>query len=272
MARGNDMSLRIGLDLGSTAIKAVFADRDEIVWRGQTPTRPGQESVSRSLIESGLKSLGLTEDAVAGIAVTGYGKKLFGRADVLVDEISANAAGLFRLNGGRAGTIVNIGGQDMKVIFLDARGRVADFRMNDKCAAGTGRFFELAARILDTPLEDFGESSRRAEKDLELNSTCAVFAESEIISLLAQGMPKDEIIKALHASIARRAFALIGKDLGGPVWLDGGPARNPGLVDALEDTLLIEVNVLPHPQYTVACGALILQESAVEDRGSEARA
>jgi predicted CoA-substrate-specific enzyme activase len=266
------MSLKIGLDLGSTAIKAVFADGGDILWRGQTPTRPGQESISRSLIESGLTALGFAEEVTAGVVVTGYGKRLFGSADALTDEISANAAGLFRLNGGKPGTIVNIGGQDMKVIFLDARGHVADFRMNDKCAAGTGRFFELAARILDTPLEDFGEASRHAEKDLELNSTCAVFAESEIVSLLALGTPKEEIIKALHASIARRAAALIGKDLNGPIWLDGGPARNPGLVDALEDALLMDVKVLPHPQYTVAYGALILRESAIGDRKSESRA
>lgn len=252
--------MKVGLDLGSTAIKAVFADGGKVLWRGKSPTRPGQENVSRALIESGLSALGLPEDAVTGVAVTGYGKKLFGRPDALADEISANAAGLFRLNGGKAATLVNIGGQDMKVLFLDAQGHLSDFRMNDKCAAGTGRFFELAARILDTPLEDFGELSRRAEKGLELNSTCAVFAESEIVSLLAAGTPKEEIVAALHASIARRASALIGKDIDGPVWLDGGPAQNSGLVEALEDELLTEVFVLAHPQYTVAYGALLVLE------------
>ncbi|MDR1368448.1 MAG: acyl-CoA dehydratase activase [Candidatus Accumulibacter sp.] len=252
------MDLKIGLDIGSTAIKVVFTDGDNILWRGQSATRPGQESVSRALMGNGLAELGLAGEAIVNVSVTGYGKKLFGRPGAVADEISANAAGLFRLSGGKAGMIVNIGGQDMKVIFLDARGRLSDFRMNDKCAAGTGRFFELAARILDTSLEDFGELSRRAGKTLELNSTCAVFAESEIVSLLASGTPREEIIKALHASIARRASALIGKEMNHPIWLDGGPAQNPGLVEALEDELLTEVLVLEHPQYTVAYGAILV--------------
>ena len=251
------MVLKVGLDLGSTAIKAVLADNEQILWRGKSPTRPGQEAVGQSLIDSALAEIGAPGNAIGGIAVTGYGKKLFSRSDGRVDEISANAAGLFRLSGGRARTIVNIGGQDLKVLFLDDRGRVADFRMNDKCAAGTGRFFELAARILDTPLEEFGVLSRLAEKDLELNSTCVVFAESEIVSLLAAGTPKEEIIKALHASVARRVAALLGRNSRGPIWLDGGPARNSGLLEAIEDELLTEVLVLEHPQYTVAYGALL---------------
>jgi predicted CoA-substrate-specific enzyme activase len=251
------MLLKVGLDLGSTAIKAVLAADEEILWRGKSATRPGQEAVSRSLIESALMESGLPQDAIGGIAVTGYGKRLFNRSDSRVDEISANANGLFRLSGGRARTIVNIGGQDLKVLFLDEHGRVADFRMNDKCAAGTGRFFELAARILDTPLEEFGALARLAEKDLELNSTCAVFAESEIVSLLAAGTPREEIIRALHASVARRVAALLGRNAGGPVWLDGGPAQNSGLLEALEDELLTEILVLEYPQYTVAYGALL---------------
>ena len=251
------MKLKIGVDLGSTAIKTVIAENDEILWRGQTNTAPGQEAHAMRLIGSGLDTLGLMQEDVGGIAVTGYGKKLFADASARVDEISANAAGLFRLSGGVARTIINIGGQDLKVLHLDEDGRVRDFRMNDKCAAGTGRFFELAARLLDTPLGEFGALSQRASRELELSSTCVVFAESEMVSLLSRGTPREEIIAALHRSVARRAAGLVGRDVSAPVWLDGGPARNTGLVEALEDELMTEVRVLEEPQHTVAYGATL---------------
>lgn len=251
------MKLKIGVDLGSTAIKTVIAQDGEVLWRGRTNTAPGQEGHALRLIESGLRALGLAMDAIGGIAVTGYGKKLFADASLRVDEINANAAGLFRLSGGAARTIINIGGQDLKALHLDENGRVRDFRMNDKCAAGTGRFFELAARLLDTPLGQFGALSRQASQDLELNSTCVVFAESEMVSLLSRGTPREEILKALHRSVARRAAGLVGRGVSGPVWLDGGPARNTGLVEALEDELMTEIRVLEEPQHTVAYGATL---------------
>jgi predicted CoA-substrate-specific enzyme activase len=254
------MKLKVGVDLGSTAIKTVIAEDGEILWRGQTNTAPGQEGRAMRLIDSGLEALGLTLGEVGGVAVTGYGKKLFAGASLRVDEISANAAGLFRLSGGAARTIVNIGGQDLKALHLNENGRVTDFRMNDKCAAGTGRFFELAARLLDTPLGEFGSLSRQAAQELELSSTCVVFAESEMVSLLARGTPREEIIAALHRSVARRAAGLVGRKLSGPVWFDGGPAQNAGLAEALEEELMTEIRVLEEPQHTVAYGAALALE------------
>ena len=249
--------MKIGLDLGSTAIKAVFVDGEELIWRGLAPTAPGQGAIAARLIEEGRQALNLSSVAGVRLASTGYGRNLFQAAEVIVDEISANARGLFHLSGGRARTVINIGGQDVKVLILDEKGRVTDFRMNDKCAAGTGRFFELAARILDTPLESFGELGSRAQEEVELNSTCVVFAESEIVSLLSRGIARESVIKALNASVARRVAGLLGRDLGGPVWLDGGPAQNLGLVEALENELMAEVRVLEAAQYTVAYGAAL---------------
>jgi predicted CoA-substrate-specific enzyme activase len=251
------MKWHVGIDLGSTAIKVVMARGSEILWRGQTATAPGQEAHAMRVIESGLRERNLAMDAIGGIAVTGYGKKLFSGASVRVDEIGANAAGLFRLSGGAARTIINIGGQDLKALHLDEHGKVRDFRMNDKCAAGTGRFFELAARLLDTPIGEFGALSRQGRLELELSSTCVVFAESEMVSLLARGTPREEILKALHRSVARRAAGLLGRGFNDPVWLDGGPARNTGLVEALEEELMTEIRVLEEPQHTVAYGALL---------------
>jgi len=249
----------VGLDLGSTAIKVVFAGDGDILWRGLTPTAPGQANTAQKLIEEGLAQLGLEPALPMKIVSTGYGKKLFERADHKIDEITANALGAFRLSGGKARTVINIGGQDMKIMTLDDRGRVVDFKMNDKCAAGTGRFFELAARILDTPIIDFDKLSASSTEELEINSTCVVFAESEIISLLARGVRKEDILKALHVSVARRVTGLIGRDLpGGAVFLDGGPAQNPALAAAIEDELMTDVYVLAEPQYTVAYGATLI--------------
>ena len=250
------MNLKIGLDLGSTAIKAVLVNGKKLVWRGLAPTAPGQEAIAARLIEEGRRALGLSASASVGLASTGYGRNLFPAADLVVDEITANALGLFHLSGGQASTIINIGGQDMKVIILNEKGRVTDFKMNDKCAAGTGRFFELAARLLDTPLENFSELANRAKEEVELNSTCVVFAESEIVSLLARGVDRENIIKALHASVARRVAGLLGQPAG-MVFLDGGPAQNLGLAEALENELMAEVRVLPTAQYTVAYGAAL---------------
>ncbi|MDR2560835.1 MAG: acyl-CoA dehydratase activase, partial [Holophagales bacterium] len=164
----------------------------------------------------------------------------------------------FKRSGGVARNVLNIGGQDMKALRLSECGKVVDFKMNDKCAAGTGRFFELAARVLDTALEDFGALSALAQEDIEINSTCVVFAESEIISLMARGAKRESIIKALHGSVARRAIGLLGREGAvGSLWLDGGPAQNAGLIAAFEDELMAEVQALPEPLYTVAYGAAV---------------
>ena len=253
------MGYKIGLDLGSTAIKMVLVKDRNIEWSGKVPTAPGQEHLAMGLVKDALNECGLSDTDIDKVSATGYGKKLVSNAENTVDEISANAQGMFHLSGGRCRTIINIGGQDLKVINLEDTGKIADFRMNDKCAAGTGRFFEQVARILDTPLECFGEMSLSADEALELNSTCVVFAESEIVSLLAKGVKKENIIKGLHYSVARRITHLLGrqKTTEGGIYLDGGPSQNPGLQDALEDELLMEVNVLPKPQFTVAFGAAI---------------
>ena len=256
------MNLKIGLDLGSAAIKAVFVDGEDLVWRGLAPTAPGQEAIAARLIEEGQRALGRKTGSGEGLASTGYGRNLYQAADVTVDEISAGALGAFKRSGGEARAVLNIGGQDIKSLRLSETGRVLDFKMNDKCAAGTGRFFELAARILDTPLEEFGRLSGLAEEELELNSTCVVFAESEIVALLARGVGRESIIRALSVSVARRAGGLLGREaLEGGLWLDGGPALNGGLRAALEDEFMMEVRVLPEPQYTVAYGAALTLEA-----------
>ena len=246
-----------GIDLGSTAIKLVLVEDGQILWHKAAPTAPGQEKIAAKLLDEGLLALGCPGESVAK-AVTGYGKHLVASADFVIDELTVNCLGIFRQSGGQARALINIGGQDVKVIRLSERGQMTDFKMNDKCAAGCGRFFEVAGRILDTEVECFGDLTAGVGEAARINSTCAVFAESEIVSLMAQGVAKEKIIQGLHESVARRIAGLCaGRDLQDDVYLDGGAAQNPGLVRALEDELCRDLHVVALPQFTVAYGAAL---------------
>jgi predicted CoA-substrate-specific enzyme activase len=249
-------ALKAGIDLGSTAIKVVLVENDCMAWQKAVPTAPGQAAIARTLIDEGLAALGYTSDRLTATAVTGYGKGLVDGAGRVIDEVSANALGACRLSDGRARTVINIGGQDVKVIRLSGAGKLIDFKMNDKCAAGTGRFFEVAGRILDTPVEQFGPLGEAVADPVNINNTCAVFAESEIVSLMAEGVARERIIQGLNESVARRIASLAGhRDLDDDVYLDGGAANNRGLAAAIEDELCRDLHVLPRPQFTVAFGA-----------------
>ncbi|MBN2041093.1 MAG: hypothetical protein JW864_13705 [Spirochaetes bacterium] len=250
------MGYNAGIDLGSTAVKVVIVENKEMIWRQARPTVPGQEALAMGMLEEGLKETRKKRSEIEKIAVTGYGKNLVKEAHTVIDELSANAKGAFLLSGGKARTVINIGGQDIKVMRFSPEGKLTDFKMNDKCAAGTGRFFEMAARILDVPVQDFGSLSEEAGEPANINSTCVVFAESEIVSLMAGGAETGQIIKGLHESVARRILSLTGStSLEDDIYLDGGPANNSGLVSAIEDELFREVFVFPYCQFTVAYGA-----------------
>ncbi|MCG8619379.1 MAG: acyl-CoA dehydratase activase, partial [Desulfobacterales bacterium] len=244
--------------VGSTGIKIVFLDAaGNLRWKKVLPTKPGQSGVVRGLIGEGLEYCGIGEGDIGRTCVTGYGRNLIDSKDTTIDEITANAAGIYRLTDGAVRTLINIGGQDVKIIKLSDTGQVLDFRMNDKCAAGTGRFFEIAAKILDISLEGFYLSD-----DVEpvgINATCAVFAESEIVSLLAKGTDRQRIIQGINTAVARRIASLAGSGLlAEPVYVDGGPARNLGLIECLEDALMCDIHVTDHPQFTVAMGAVFV--------------
>ena len=245
----------MAIDVGSTAIKIVFAEEKRMIWKTATPTKPGQPAVVDELIGRGLAECGKSGNDIETVCATGYGRRLINGNCRVVDEITANAAGIRQLTGGAAKTLINIGGQDVKIIRLSDEGAVTDFKMNDKCAAGTGRFFEMAARILDAPLESFATNG--VHEAVAINSICAVFAESEIVSLLAEGVDKFRIIKGLNDSVARRIAGLAGRmDLAPDVYVDGGPALNRGLVESLEDELLCDLKTTEDPRFTVAWGAL----------------
>lgn len=245
-----------GIDLGTAAIKVVFIDKDNLLWAKAFPTVPPYIKICEQLFQEGLEALSIEKEDILGIAITGYGRHLFPGTKRIVDEISANAIGAHILSKKTARTVVNIGGQDVKIIKISSDGRVTDFKMNDKCAAGTGRFFEMAERILNIPLQKFGDLSILSHSPACLNSTCAVFAESEVVSLLSMGKNSDDIIAGLHKSVTRRISDLMGgMYLEEEIYLDGGPAANKGLLLAMKKELMRDIKVFPQPQFTVAFGA-----------------
>jgi (R)-2-hydroxyacyl-CoA dehydratese activating ATPase len=260
------MNYFAGIDIGSTAIKVALVDGNgelagvHVTASGSLFHQNAKEALARLL-----EQLKLDPQSVSYLIATGYGRKLFKEADDSISEITANAIGAHEAGKAFGGvqTIINIGGQDSKAIQIDDEGGVANFAMNDKCAAGTGRFLDVAARNLEIDLEELGDYHFNATSaPLSINSTCTVFAESEIIGLLAKGHGKGEIVAGIHYSIAKRTARLAKRvGVGERIYFDGGPALNRGLVAALQDELQREILVPTHPQTTTAYGAAILARS-----------
>jgi len=272
------MNCFAGMDIGSTSIKIVLVDgEDNVLAHSTNPTGSHFHRNAMAALNSLLTENSLKPEDVKYVVSTGYGRKLMKEADESVSEITANAAGAYFTGSelGNVRTIINIGGQDLKIIHLEDDGHVSNFVMNDKCAAGTGRFLEMTARNLEVAVEELGDLHQQSEgPPLTINSTCTVFAESEIISLLAHGHGKERIVAGIHYSIARRVVRL-AKRLGvqDVVFFDGGPALNKGLVAALEDELMRAVYVPAIPQVTTALGAAIrAREGFAFNKAGEARA
>jgi predicted CoA-substrate-specific enzyme activase len=257
------MNCYAGIDIGSTAIKVALVDEEgELIDASISSTGSLFHKNAMEAFERLLEKNSIDRDSVHYIIATGYGRKLFKEADDSISEITANAIGAFEVGRAVGGvrTIINIGGQDSKAIQIDDRGNVTNFAMNDKCAAGTGRFLDVAARNLEIDLEELGEYHFKGTgAPLTINSTCAVFAESEIIGLLAKGHGKEEIVAGIHYSIAKRT-ARLAKRVGieDRLFFDGGPAMNRGLVSALQDELGRELVIPETPQTVTAFGAATL--------------
>lgn len=257
------MSYFAGIDIGSTAIKVALIDAEGRI-KGVHVTDSGSlfHKNAKEALRLLLEKNGVDRTAVKYLIATGYGRKLFKEADDSISEITANAIGAHETGKAYGGvrTIINIGGQDSKAIQIDDTGNVTNFVMNDKCAAGTGRFLDVAARNMDIDLEELGDYHFNGTgAPLSINSTCTVFAESEIIGLLANGHGKEEIVAGIHYSIAKRTVRLAKRvGIEDRVYFDGGPALNKGLVAAIQDELQRELVVPEYPQTTTAYGAAVL--------------
>lgn len=250
--------LSAGIDIGSRATKLVLIDDGRVVHRAVEDTGSDPLTVCRRLLD------GLLPDA---ITATGYGRHLFAEhwpGAAVVTEIKAVARGATALVPG-CRAVVDIGGQDTKAIALDGAGRVRRFAMNDRCAAGTGQFLETMATALACTREAFIEAAALAERAVPLSSMCTVFAQSEVVSLVARGASREEVARGLHLSVANRVAALAGGvPLEDPVAFTGGCALNPCLVSLVSGTLQRRLRVPEEPQTVAALGCALL--GAAEER------
>jgi predicted CoA-substrate-specific enzyme activase len=224
-----------------------------------------------------LDAAGIGFDDLAALVATGYGREQVDRRSAAVTEITCHARGALHVLP-ETRLLLDVGGQDTKAIAIGRRGRVLDFAMNDKCAAGTGRFFEVMARALEIDLDNFGRLALSSTKRLSLNNVCTVFAESEAVGMVARGELAADIAAAICRAVAERVVALAKRvrptgeatELAQPITLSGGVARNIGFVRALEEVLGAPVAVPPDPQIIGALGAALVGAERVARRAGQA--
>lgn len=249
--------ITLGLDIGSRNTKLVIYDAEKrsILFARWVSTDVNPLLSVENLLAQARAETALETPAVA--ACTGYGRKLWKRGRVL-SEISCHAAGVRHFHS-EARTVIDIGGQDSKIITLAADGKVRDFVMNDKCAAGTGRFLEMTALRLDCTLDELSRLASLSTRALDISSTCVVFAESEIVGMISENAAPADIARAVHNSIASRVLTQISAlAFEPPVSFTGGVALNSDLVRCLAQQLQTPVSVPPSPEITGALGAAIL--------------
>lgn len=245
-----------GVDVGSLSTDVVIIDASgktlsEVV----IPTGVnGSEAALKAFTEA-LSIAGLQQQNITAITATGYGRSSVDFATGKTTEISCHGVGAHTLFP-KTGTVIDIGGQDSKVIQVDSEGRMLDFAMNDKCAAGTGRFLEVMANRLELNLEELSSPANIEGESATISSTCTVFAESEVISLLAKHTPREHIVHGLQRSIVNRIWSMVASiGMNGELTLTGGVAKNQGLASLLEEKLGVKLNIPDNPQTVGALGA-----------------
>ena len=247
-----------GVDIGSTASKALLMSEGRMLSSIIGPSSTNPARTARDIYDQALAAAGVTAAEVRFVVGTGYGRAQVPFAHTNVSEISCHGRGAhFALPSAR--TVIDIGGQDTKAISIDRSGNLLDFAMNDKCAAGTGRFFEVMARALEIDLDDLGPRALEAKKSLGLSSVCTVFAESEVVGMVARGETVEDIAAALCAVSAEKVVALAHRvGVESPVTVTGGVPKNIGFLRALEKQLGLKVNVPEEPQIMGALGAALI--------------
>ena len=255
-----------GIDSGSTSTDVVILDKDQNIVTGIIlPTGAGAAIGAERALEEALKDAGLQREDIDAMVTTGYGRTAISDGDKSITEITCHARGAHFLNP-EVRTVIDIGGQDSKVIRLDENGAVANFVMNDKCAAGTGRFLEMMARTMEMRLDDMGKAGLSYKEDITISSMCTVFAESEVVSLIAQNKATDDIVHGLNKAVASKTAAL-AKRVGGEerYMMTGGVSKNQGLVKTLEEKLGTTLVISDKAQLCGALGAALFAKDMVTE-------
>jgi predicted CoA-substrate-specific enzyme activase len=251
-----DVAYAAGVDVGSTQTKAVIIDEDrKIVGRSLIDTGANVVRAAESSFVAALEQGSLDEEEVEYVVGTGYGRYRVTFGNTQVTEISCHGRGAVHLFP-ETRTVLDMGGQDTKAISVNASGEIADFCMNDKCAAGTGRFLQAAAAALDIPLDDLGPLSLQGKRPIRISTTCTVFAESEVLAWIGKGKKIEDILWGVHKSIASRSVSLMRRvGINDEITFTGGVSRNEGMVRALEERLEKPLNISDDCHYMGALGA-----------------
>ena len=255
-----------GIDSGSTSTDVVILNKDkEIVTSVILPTGAGAAIGAERALEEALKTAGLKRDDIDAMVTTGYGRTAISDGDKSITEITCHARGAHFLDP-TVRTVIDIGGQDSKVIRLDETGAVVNFVMNDKCAAGTGRFLEMMARTMEMSLDQMSTTGLNYKEDITISSMCTVFAESEVVSLIAQNKGTDDIVHGLNKAVASKTAAL-AKRVGGEerYMMTGGVSKNKGLVKTLEEKLQTKLIISDYAQLCGALGAALFAMDMVAE-------
>ena len=252
--------LVVGIDVGSRTTVGLLLRDDEILSHSIAFTSAENVGTAREVMEAALSKVSLGFDEVDYIVATGYGRLVVPFAQENVSEISCHARGANKYFPSTR-TVLDMGGQDCKAIRIDDKGNVTRFAMNDKCAAGTGRFLEIMAETLRLPLEEIGELSLKAGNGAKIASQCTVFAKYEVASLMRKGIPKEEILAGLHEAISERVYGLLQKvGVEREFVITGGIARNIGVVRRLEEKVQMQALIPDEPQIVGALGAALIAE------------
>lgn len=250
--------ITMGVDVGAKTIKAVVLKDGEIIAKGQNLAGFEAKDNANTLLEQLLKEASIIKDDIDQIIATGSGKKEVSYSDKSVTEVTAAAAGAVIIDPA-VRTVIDVGAEEGRSIRCDETGKIIDFAVNEKCAAGAGAFTEAMARALEMTVEEFGPLSLKSSKEIPMNAQCAVFAESEVVSLLHAKTPKEDIARAVNDAIASRITSMVRKvGFEKEIALVGGVAYNVGFVDSLKNDLETDFIIPDHPEYAVAFGAAVL--------------
>lgn len=253
-----------GIDIGSTMTKVVILG-DDVIASVIGPTGPEQRRLANQVMGEALQRAGLSFDAITYVVATGYGRINVPFADKQLTEISCHAKAVSDLFP-KARILIDIGGQDVKAIQVDPTGKVVDFVMNDKCAAGSGRFIEVIADSLGLTLDQAGEISLQSEHPATISSICTIWAQQEVASRLAEGVPMADLLAGVHRSLAERICGMVRRlKVEAGIVVTGGGGKNRGLLKALSDQLRHEIWVPPEPLVTGALGAALLGKEIVKE-------
>jgi len=267
------MAYAAGVDVGSTQTKAVIVDeRRRIVGRALTDTGANVMRAAENAFQEALRDGDLREEEVEYVVGTGYGRYKVTFGNTQVTEISCHGRGAVHMFPNTR-TVIDMGGQDTKAIRIAPNGEILDFCMNDKCAAGTGRFLGAASSALDIPLPELGPTALRGERPVKISTTCTVFAESEVLSWLGKGKRIEDILLGVHESIGTRSVGLLRRvGVEEEVTFTGGVARNLAMVDTLNRRLDTHVNVSEESHFMGALGAALFAFDHIVASRAPARA